>query len=45
MDLGKPIETAVHHLPIGGMTCLDCQDGFPMVSVLMYMMHTGHDLW
>ena len=39
MDLGNPIETVVHYLLIGGMTCLGHQDGFPMVSALVYVMH------
>uniref|UniRef100_F6I6P1 Uncharacterized protein n=1 Tax=Vitis vinifera TaxID=29760 RepID=F6I6P1_VITVI len=30
MDLGNPIETIVYHLLIGGIACLDRQDGFPM---------------
>ena len=45
MDLGNPIETVVHYLLIEGMTCLNCQDGFPVVNVLVYVMHIGHDLW
>ena len=45
MDLGNPIETIVHHLLIGEMACLGRRDGFPMVSILMYEMHTGQDLW
>ena len=45
MDLGNPIETVVHHLLIGGINCLGCGDGFPMVSALMYMIHIGQDLW
>ena len=44
MDLGNPIETVVHHLLIRGMICLDRRDEFPMVSALMYVMHTGQDL-
>ena len=28
MDLGNLVETVVHHLLNGGMTCLDCLDGF-----------------
>ena len=40
MDLGNPIEVVVHHLLIGGMTCLNHRDGFPMVSALVYVMHT-----
>ena len=45
MDLGNPIETVVHHLLIGGMACLGHQDEFPMVSVLVNVMHMGQDLW
>ena len=41
MDLGNPIETIVHHLLIGGMTCLGRRDGFHMVSALVYMMYTS----
>ena len=44
MDLGNPIETVVHHLQIREMTCFGCQDEFPMVSVLVYVMHIGQDL-
>ena len=44
MDLNNPVKTIVHHLLISGMTCLDRRDGFSMVSALMYVMHTGHDL-
>ena len=45
MDLGNLVETVVHHLLIGGMTYLGRWDEFPMVSILVYVMHTGHDLW
>ena len=41
MDLDNPVDAIVHHLLIGGMICLGRQDGFPMVSVLIYMMHAG----
>ena len=44
MDLGNPVETVVHHLLIGGMTCLSCRDGFSMVSALVYVMHIGQGL-
>ena len=44
MDLGNPIETIMHHLLIGGMTCLGRWDEFPMVSALVYVMHIGQDL-
>ena len=40
MDIGNPIKTIVHYLLIGGMTCFGHQDGFPMVSILVYVMHT-----
>ena len=30
----------MHHLLIGGMTCLGRQDGFLMMSELVYVMHT-----
>ena len=45
MDLGNSIKTVVHHFLIGEMTCLGRQDGFPMMSVLMYVMHTRQDIW
>ena len=45
MDLGNLVETIVHHLLIGRMTCLGRRDEFPMVSVLVYVMHTEQDLW
>ena len=35
MDLGNLVEIVVHYLLIGGMTCLDHRDGFPMVSALV----------
>ena len=41
MDLGNPVDIVVYYLLIEGMTYLGHQDGFPMVSVLMYVMHTG----
>ena len=44
MDLDNSVETIVHYLLIEGMTCLGRQYGFPMVSVLMYVMHIGQDL-
>ena len=44
MDLSDSIETLVHHLLIGEMTCLGRRDGFPMVSALMYVMYTKLDL-
>ena len=39
MDLDNPIETVVHHLLIGGMTCLGRWDEFPMVSLLVYVTY------
>ena len=45
VGLGNPFEVVVHHLLIGGIACLDRWDGFPMVSVLVYLMHIGHDIW
>ena len=33
-----------NHLLIGGMTCLGHQDGFSLVSPLVYMMRTRQDL-
>ena len=44
MDLGNLVEVVVHHLLIEGMVCLGHQDGFPMMCVLVYVMHTGQDL-
>ena len=44
MDLVNPVETVVYHLLIEGMVCLSCQDGFPMVSAVVYVMHTRQDL-
>ena len=44
MNLGYPYETIVHYLLIGGITCFGDQDGFPMVSVLVLVMHIGQDL-
>ena len=40
MDIGNLVKTIVHYLLIGGMTCFGHQDGFPMVSILVYVMHT-----
>ena len=45
MDLGNPVETIVHYLSIGGMTCLNHRNGFPMTSILVFVMHIGWDLW
>ena len=41
VGLGNPFEVVVHHLLIGGIACLGCQDGFPMVSVLVHVMIIG----
>ena len=45
MDFGYSLETIMHHLLIRDMTCLGYRDEFPMVSVLIHVMHTGYDLW
>ena len=45
MDLGNLVEIVVHHLQIGRMTCLSRQDGFPIVSALVYVMQTKQELW
>ena len=39
MDLGYPSKTVMHYILVGRMTCFGCQDGFPMVSVLVHVMH------
>ena len=44
MDFGNLVETAVRHFLIEGMACLSRRDGFPMVSVLVHVMHIGQDL-
>ena len=41
MDLGNLVETIVYQLLIGRMTYLELYDVFPMVSVLVYLMHIG----
>ena len=38
MGLANPLEIVVHHLLIIGMVGLGYQDGFPMVSVLVWMV-------
>ena len=43
MDLGNLVETIV--FLIRGMTCLGRQDGFPIVSALVYVMHTRKEQW
>ena len=45
MDFDNLFETIVHYLLMGGMTFLGRQDGFPMVSELIYVMPIGQDLW
>ena len=40
MDIGNPVKTIMHYLLIGGMTCLGYQDGFSLVSILVYVMHS-----
>ena len=45
MGFGNLLETIVHHLLIGGMTCFSRQNGFPMMGALVYMTHTAQDLW
>ena len=45
MDLGNPIDIVMHHLLIGRMTCFGYQDKFPMVNVLVHVMHIGQDMW
>ena len=44
MDLGNLIETVVHHILIGRVTCLGRQDRFPKLCALVYVMHTRQDL-
>ena len=39
MDLDNLVETIVHHILIGRMTCLGHWDEFPIVSALVYVMH------
>ena len=43
MVLGNLIET--NHLLIEKMAYLDFWDEFPIISALVYMMHTRHDVW
>ena len=40
MDLGNLVKIVVHDILIGWMTFLDRQNGFAMVSTLVYVMHT-----
>ena len=40
MYLSNLVETVVHLLLIGGMTCLEHWNEFLMVSVVVYVMHT-----
>ena len=39
MDLDNLVETIVHYLLIGGMTCLGCWDEFLEMSALVYVKH------
>ena len=43
MDLDNLVKTVVHHFLIRRMTYLGRRDEFPMVSVLVYVMHTGQE--
>ena len=47
VNLGNPLEDIVHYLLIGGMTSLNYQDEFSMVSALVCMVThwTGRYLW
>ena len=40
IDLGNLVEILVHH-----MACLGHWDYFPIVSALVYIMHTRYKLW
>ena len=40
MDLGNPVDILMHHFLIGRITYLGHRDKFPMVSALVYVMHT-----
>ena len=44
MNLGNLVETVVHYLLIGRMTCLGHQDEFLMMSALLYVMYTRQNL-
>ena len=45
MGLGNPLAVVVHYLLIKGITGLGYQDGFPMVSALVYVwLHIGQNL-
>ena len=44
MDLGNPVETVVHYLLIKMMTYLGRQDKFLMMSAIVYVRYTRHDL-
>ena len=41
MDLDNPVEIVLYYLLIGGMTYLSFRNEFPMMSALVYVMHTG----
>ena len=45
MNLANPVEIVVHYLIIGGMIFLGHWNEFPILSVLVYVMHTEQDLW
>ena len=40
MNLGNLVKIVVYYLLIEMMTCLDHRDDFPMMSALVFMMHT-----
>ena len=40
MNLGNLVMIVVYFLLIERMTCLDHRDDFPMMSALVFMMHT-----
>ena len=44
MNLGNLVKIVVHQVLIGVMACLGLWDEFPMVSALVYEMHTRQDL-
>ena len=44
MDLGNLSENVVYYLLIGETTCLDGQNGFPIVNALVYVIHIKQDL-
>ena len=44
MNLGNPVKTVMYYFLIGGMTCFDHQNGFLMVSALVYVTHIKPDI-